>query len=252
LTPLPTVYRALGRQGAATLRGGIVPGVTVLTSDRRARLGRAVGLAVLALLALFVSHDAIYVAQFGAGNGYAAAMSAGGHDGYYVPASLIVAVAAIVAASVALIRLGRLTIVAESTPRSSRLRVFVDIGPSYLGQLRTTWLRLFPAVVLLFALQENAEAFLSHGSAPGIDVVFGAQSGLVLPILAITTFLLAAVSAAIRWRTRVLLARVRGATRYERPRAVRPAPAWVALATTLAHAWMIDRRDAGRAPPITA
>ncbi len=221
--------------------------VIVLTTPRLARFGRLARLAVLLLFALFVAHDAVYVAQYGFGARYAAAMTAVGHDAWFAPASLIIGSIAALVATVAVLRLGRLTIRSSSVPCAGS--AFIDVGPSYLQELRSTWLRLFPAVVVLFTLQENAEAALSGHPIPGLDLLFGAGSGLVLPILAMVTFLLAVLGAAVRWRTRVLLARARITRRHPRPAGRRVAPAWVASCAAVAHEWMLDRLDAGRAPP---
>jgi len=227
-------------------RGGVILHTTarIARNARRARLG------VLVLFALFTAHDAVYLAQSGSGAGYAAAMSAGGHDGYYVPASLIVGIVAAVVALAAIVRLGDLSVRSASSPGSRWTTI--DVGPTYLQELRSTWLRLFPTVIVLFVLQENLEAAFAGHAAPGPDVVFGATSGLVLPILAIVTFLLASLGAAVRWRTRVLLARVRDAQRHARPTGRRIPPAWASLGAAIAHDWMVDRRDAGRAPPRVA
>ncbi len=226
--------------------------MTVLTSGRRARYGQLAGFALLSLVALFAAHDAIYIAQFGIGGRYAVAMSSGGHDGYYVPASLMIAIAATVAGTLTVLRLGRLTIVAAAASARAPRRAFLDVGPTYLGQLRGVWSRLFPVVVLLFSIQENLEAILAGRAAPGTDVLFGSGAGFVLPILTITTFLLAVVAAGIRWRTRILTARLRVRRQFARPVRLHRKPRWTDLADALARDWMIDRRDAGRAPPITA
>ncbi len=223
-----------------------------MTSRSRARVGRLAGLALLAFVALFLAHDAIYVAEYGAGRSYAAAMAATGHDGYYVPASLIVGVAALLAAVATLLRLGHLTIVAQSAAGRASRRRFIDVGPTYFDELRALWSRLGPAVVLLFVLQENTEALLAGRAIPGADVLFGPGAGLVLPILGIATFLLAVVGAAIRWRTRILLGKVHAPRRYARPQNRRPDPTWTTVIARIAHDWILDRCDAGRAPPITA
>ncbi|HEY7131351.1 MAG TPA: hypothetical protein VH440_03815, partial [Candidatus Limnocylindrales bacterium] len=208
-----------------------------------ARHGRRLRTLVLTLFALFVAHDAIYVAQFGVGARYAAAMAATGHDAYYVPASLIVGTTAALIAAVAILRLARLT--ADRAGGSRALApMAVEAGPGYLHELRFTWLRLFPTVVALFVLQENLEAWFGpEHDLPGLANVLGNDSGVVLPILAITTFLLASLGAAIRWRTRTLEARSLAAVRARIRIAGRAVPpAWIRETAALPHEWTLDRR----------
>ncbi len=228
--------------------------VLIATTPRVQRLGPLVRLVVLTLFALFATHDAIYLARFGANGSYAAAMSAGGHDGYYLPASLAITIAAAIVALVALARLSRLT--GRGNGRSARAGVGSEQGVSvqgagsgYLREFRRIWPGLLGTVAVLFVLQENAEALGSGQPLPGLGVLFGQTSGLVLPILAITTFLLAALGAVVRWRTRLLLARHATNRPSLRPRSVGRSRARLAACASIPHAWMIDRLDAGRAPP---
>ncbi len=106
-------------------------------------------------------------------------------------------------------------------------------------------------VVASFAVQENVETLVAHGDLPGIDVLIGNGLPLAVPVLALVTFVLAAIGALVRWRIAVLSARLREAklaTRH-RPLPVRLPREWADIHASAPHHWMLDRRDAGRAPP---
>jgi hypothetical protein len=200
---------------------------------------------ILVLAGLFVAHDAIYVAQFGLGDGYARAMSEQGHDAYWVPVSIVLAL------GVALVLLGSLSAY-HRLCRSAADATGIHIeGPSYPAELVRTWLRLFPSVAVSFTVQENIEHVGVGGHLAGLDPLFGPASSLALPVLATATFALAALGALVRWRIRGLEARVDAAAR-QRFAPVRDIvwPAgWAVVAASVAHRWILDRRDAGRAPP---
>jgi len=224
----------------------IVGCVIVASTARVARVAPAIRFVTLTLFALFIAHDAIYIAQFGFGPGYASAMTATGHDGYYVPASLLVCLAVAVTALLAFRRLAELSRAARPARGYAHL---VAPGPGYLAELRSIWLRLAPTVVALFAIQENLEALVAHQHPLGLDVLFGSGAGFVLPILGIVSFLLAVVGAAIRWRTRVLLRLSAMAAAFARPPRRLADPTWTTDRAPLPPAWTLHRLDAGRAPP---
>jgi hypothetical protein len=201
---------------------------------------------VLVLASLFVAHDAIYLARFGLGVDYGRAMTAQGHDPYWVPVSLVLASAtlAIALAGLAALRRSRAQLATEADATAA--------GPSYVGELVSVWVRLLPTVAVLFVVQENVERIAFDGHIVGLEPLFGAGASLVLPVLAIATFVLAAVGALVRWRLWLLEARLTAAAaraRFALPGdAVRPT-AWAILAATIVRRWIVDRRDAGRAPP---
>ena len=217
----------------------------VRTTPRLATLGTRFRTVVLVLFALFVAHDAIYVAQFGVGGGFADAMTESGHDAYWTPASLLIGIGAAVSFLAAIAVLARLE-------RGARAIVApVAPGASYAGEIALIWRRLFPTVALLYLVQENLEHLAVTGQPAGLNPLFGAGSSYALPVLAITTLVLALVGAVIRWRIRTLALRIAVARRRPYSRITvssRPA-GWVDIAAEVAHRWTVDRLDAGRAPP---
>lgn len=196
----------------------------------------------MVLAALFVAHDAIYVARFGVGDTYARAMSAQGHD-YWAPVSIVLAIGVATVALVGLSAYRRL--------RRAQMAEVTTLGPSYIHELASVWLRLFPSVAILFAVQENIEHLAVDGHLAGIAPLIGPGSAVVLPVLAITTFALAAVGAAVRWRIRVLEARIAAAVRqrFAKLSAISEPTGWRSIAAAIALHWIIGRRNAGRAPP---
>jgi hypothetical protein len=220
----------------------------VLASPRLASLGPRIRQVLLVLGALFVAHDAIYVARYGIGDGYARAMTAQGHDGYWAPASFLLVVGVAVVALLGLAAYRRLRSEAEGIDQPA----LAEGGSSYLAELAGIWLRLFPTIAVLFAIQENIEHLAVDGHLAGVAPLVGPGSAVVLPVLAATTFVLAAVGAVVRWRIRVLVARIAAAARhrYPRPAAISQPCRWGIVAASIAHRWIVGRRDAGRAPPL--
>ena len=224
------------------------------TFMRRVRFG------LLAVVALFLAHDAVFLAQFGVGDGFAVAMQRSGHDVYWPAYMLLVGSAAAALATITLLRVARLRLQLTAhvasrpeTPEVPRPRARAAAAPSYRRELAGLWVRLLVVVVVGFVLQENLE-HAGHSHVPGIGVLFGPENPLAVPALAAVTLLLAMAGALVRWRIAVLDAQVARAVAAGSPRArktaTRPAAgAWIAAAVC-AHHWTIARQDPGRAPPL--
>jgi len=234
--------------------------MTVRVSSGIARAGTRIRFAILFAAGLLIGHDAVYAARFGVGRGFDAAMSTLGHDGWWGPFGLTVlaAIVGLALSSTLTIRSLRSRIrragAGHVLPGPTALRTrarWSASGTAYLAEFRALWPRLFGAVVLAFAVQENLETFAARGDVPGVDVLLGSGFPVALVVLALVTAGLAALGALIRWRILELRRRLRLALRscHPRPRAVRPAREWSAVHLFAPHRWILVRLDAGRAPP---
>jgi hypothetical protein len=210
----------------------------------RVRLGRGLRMGILAIVALLVAHDAIFLAQYGAGPDFPRAMAEGGHDGYWLPFTVTV----ILGGGLLLLRaLNTIRVLDLQALRFERVEL---PAPSYATELLGIWRHLFPLVTLLFAIQENVEHLAEHGHLLGLGALAGPEYPLALPVIAAVSFALAALGALIRWRIATLRARI--ATARERRAMVADetvAPEWGPVHAAAAHRWTLHRLDAGRAPP---
>jgi hypothetical protein len=223
----------------------------VLASTRAARAFRVARFGALALVSMWLAHDAVFAVEHGIGAGFAAAMSAGGHDGYWWAFSLVVATAATLLGLWVAIRLIRLAARTQAVrPRPARRPV-----PTYRGELGGLWIALFAVTTAAFAFQENVEHLAGHGHLIGLGALTGPEYPLAVPVIAAVTFVAAALGALVRWRIAVLEARIGGRLHEPRARGLhrsRPPAAWAEIASARAHAWFLVRLDAGRAPPRSA
>jgi hypothetical protein len=219
------------------------------TTAAMARLGARIRFGLLTLVALLVGHDAVYASQYGIGAGFGRAMSALGHDGYWLPftAAAVTAAIGLGVGSAFVIRSLQRRLPIRGTPGSMG-----SSRDAYRRELRLIWPRLLLAVVVLFSVQENIEALMTRGDLPGFDVLLGGGLPLTVPVLALTTLVLAAVGALVRWRIATLRARLSTAPdpAHDRPAASRPAREWAVIDAAAPHRWIPGRCDAGRAPPL--
>lgn len=241
--------------GASTSAGRIIAGMIVATSHRSARLLGRLRFGLLALVSVWLAHDAVFAAENGVGAGFAEAMRRGGHDGYWPVFSIVAMVAATILGLRAVVRLGRLG-GAAGQDRRARSTDWSDLlVPTYGRQLVRLWVPLFALVAVAFAIQENLEHLAGHGHLIGTGALVGAEYPLAVPVIGLVSLVAAAIGSLVRWRIAVLEARL--GRRAEAPRdrgllARRPAPRWAIVAAERLHALGLVRLDAGRAPPLVA
>jgi hypothetical protein len=197
----------------------------------------------LAGLALFVAHDAVFLAQIGPGQRLVAELRTAGH-GYWASASLLLIAVSVVAGVSTWLRVQHLR------RRASSVGAAPARGRSFVRRFATAWWRLVALVAIAFAVQENVEHLIAHGHAPVLGVLVGPEYPLALPVIGLVTAvaamlvalvartqeeLVAAIEAALRWRTRA-------PRLHARPPQRLPSTTGSVLA----------RRGAGRAPPALA
>jgi hypothetical protein len=179
-------------------------------------------LAMVPILALSVvlTHEATYRLSFPGPGAFDRAMTAGGHDAWWLPlaVTLLVAIAAI--AYVTGRELRRLRALVPQTPGTPQADGS-DGGPgpgAFLRLVGASWLRLGLLTALAFVVQENVEILLSGQPPVGLDVL-GANGLLPLLVIPAISLVLAAVTALVRWQHRALLARLTTRVAHPHPRA---------------------------------
>jgi hypothetical protein len=203
---------------------------------------------VLVPISLLAGHEAVFRVQY-APDAVAAAMRAGGHDGYWQAFSVVIVA---LTAGVLLRECARIV----------RLRMHSSDGAGWpardLGvrpwrhEFRALWPPLFGATVLAFGVLENMEHLAAGLQPHGIGSLIGSEHPLAVPVLAVASAAVAALGALVRWRIRILEARVRSTAAAPPRRRIQPlAPArdWPPVGSVRSHAWFLVRLRAGRAPP---
>ena len=204
-----------------------------------ARIPPRVAFWAMAGVALFLSHDAVFLVQVGPGDALSRALRDAGHD-YWGAASLILALVGLAVGAAAILRLRilRRRVALLRAPRGA---------PTPIGRrFAAIWLRLFAVVALGFVVQENVEHIISHGHAIGLGALLGPEYPLALPVIGLVTALAGFVAAAVRRTEGALLAIISAAL--HRPRRGRPlagpqSQLVLPLRSPMANA------IAGRAPP---
>jgi hypothetical protein len=194
----------------------------------------------LAGVALFLSHDAIFLVQIGPGEALARTLREAAH-GYWEWASLGLALVGLAAAFGAWLRLRSLH------RRAARLGAAPQHRASR-ARLPATWLRLVVVVAAGFMVQENVEHYLSHMHAPGLAVLFGAEYPLALPVIALISGAAALLASAVGGAERELLAAIAAALGRGFGRAPRSLPR-PPLRLAAVRISPLARANAGRAPP---
>lgn len=218
--------------------------VTFATSPSFVRAWRALRFAGLALVTLFVSHDLVFVLQYGPGPRMDAAMSAGGHDGWWTPAMVLVGGVAVLLAAGAAHRLSRLRAIRRGLVSAGRRPVApIPYRPELLG----LWRALAIWTTLALLAQENVEHLATTGHLAGLEPLAGP---LTAPAIALVALVFAAVGALVRWRIAVLESQIAAMrVAWPRIRATKAPSGSQHLAALLAHRWLLVRQSPGRAPP---
>ncbi len=211
-------------------------------SIRTGRLARSAAFWALAGLALLVSHDAVFLAQTGPGEGLAEVLRTAGHDYWGAASAALVVVGLLTAGGVA-VRLHRLR------RRAAALGARPAASGGYARRALLSWARLFAIVALAFMLQESAEHFGAHGHAIGIGALAGPEYPLALPVIAAITGLAALLAAVLIGVERGLVTGIaavlaRAWSRHA-SRVARRTPASVGPASPS----VLSRPGASRAPP---
>jgi len=215
-----------------------------------ARQLRRLRFVALVAVGALVAHDAVFAAQYGLDERREIALAGTSHEYWpvFTVLALLLGTVGIGGAVAGMLRLGRsLRGVPTVRPPGGT--------PGYAGEMLRLWPRLFLAITLAFTLQENAEHLAAGLGLPGLWVLSWPAYPLALPVLAVVTLLLAAAGAWLRWRTDVLagrLAAVRAAHRRRADLSLAPGVRWRLVAAAVAHARILARPDAGRAPPAFA
>ena len=113
-----------------------------------ARISRLVRNASLLLACVVIGHQAVFVAQHGVGAEFAHAMSAGGHDGYWLAFATLVLLLAGATSSQKLLRLLHLSRRSDRQPLrvrgDGRRRAGSTAPAGYLREAAGIWLWLLP------------------------------------------------------------------------------------------------------------
>jgi hypothetical protein len=205
-----------------------------------ADLRRRLAFWALAGVALFASHDAIYLAQLGPGQTLVAALRTAGH-GYWGVASLTLAAIALVAGVRTWVWIRRLRRRADALGTRS-----VSVRP-FSTRFAGAWWRLAAVIAIGFAVQENVEHVITHGHAIGTGALVGPEYPLALPVIGLIGAVAAAIATLVSGAHDTLIAAIEEAlrrwTRAPRVGALRPARVLASPRSVLEHP------GAGRAPP---
>lgn len=202
---------------------------------------------VLALAALLVAHQLVYLATYG-WRGIERALASVGHDAYWLVIGSAVSVALLFGLALSLRRWLSLRAALRRSAGVRRPRTTID-----WAQVRATVLGLAPrlalAALVLFFVQENLEHYLHHGGhVPGLGVLLGPEYVATLPIFLAVSVVVALVTALLRLEL-AALARLVDQTTSRRPERDVPRPAGRHLPV---HPCSPGTPDLGRAPPALA
>ena len=199
----------------------------------------------MALVALVLTHNLVYLGAYGAA--YEDVLVKTGHDEDWTIAVAVILALAIGLDLLAGWRVVRLWMEARSLRATGTMRR--PDPAELLAGLGFTWLRLAAATGAAFLVQENLERTSIGQPLPGLGVFGSLAFPNALPILVAVTFAVALVGALFRWRIETLAARIAAARRDRWARPSHAARRSIPLAHHLAGS-IHGRLSAGRAPPL--
>lgn len=142
-------------------------------------------------------------------------MTAGGQDGSWTAFTAIITALTGGLLARETLRTGRLRWRLRAAGRSGRHAYArtpcADTG-SWHREFRSTWPLLFAATAVTFAMQENLEHLAAGEVAHGLGAIIGGEHPFAVPVMAIVSAAVAAVSSLIRCRVRTIELRVARAT----------------------------------------
>jgi hypothetical protein len=173
--------------------------------------------ATMALVALVVAHNLIYLVEYG--QDFTAALSRTGHDGTWSRAVALVLLAGLVGALAANFQLQRLSRRAAAVGTES---LGERLGRRFVIRWLALGSRLLVVTTVLFAVQENLEHLQAGLALPGLGAVLPPDQLLALPVIAVVALTVALIGALFGWRIEVLQARLRAARNVPRLAPARP------------------------------
>jgi hypothetical protein len=197
----------------------------------------------LALVALVLAHNLVFLASYGPR--YGEALVRTGHDDAWATAFAVGLGLGIALLAAGTWQLRRLAFLARSQGTGAGSP---DPRPgAFAAHLGRLWLGLAPTTALLFVVQENVEHFAAGDELPGLGVLAHHGTPLAATVIAAVTLGVALVCALYRWRRDILVARIAGGRGpWPRSSADLPRPPQVDRGASLALRGSI----AGRAPPL--
>jgi hypothetical protein len=203
------------------------------------------GFALVALVALVLAHDLVFLVRYG--SAYGEALAHAGHDERWQAAVLAVLGLGGGLLVAALVRLRALAREATGLDRDGRSGLG---GRALLVRAAfRTWLRLAASTLLILTVQENVERVGAGFAAPGPGLLLSPEYPWALPIVVGVSLVVGFVTALFRWRRDALIARIRAqrARHAAVPAAPRP------VVRVIRRPWATLGRLGGlRAPPLPA
>ncbi len=166
------------------------------------------GFPAMALVALVIAHNLVFLLAYGAG--YEEALAHSGHGDAWQGAVVAVLAGGLGLFVTALWRLHRLRLLAGPRRRVAGAALTPSLR-RFLGALLWLWLRLTVVSTSLFVIQENVEHAQSGEPLPGLGVLGSAEYPHGALVVAGIALAVAFVGGLLRWSRALLVARITAA-----------------------------------------